>query len=268
MAEIDSKKEVQEEKQEEQQEEYKEPSAIEQKAIADGWRPLDDWTGDPDDWKDAKSFVRDGELFKKIEEVKRENKNLRKTVSTFKDHYDKVRDNEYQRALETLKQQKKEALREGDTDLAVDLDDKIDAKKIELYESRQMEGMAKNEPEIHPEFAVWVSHNKWYDTNLEVREFADQTGVAYKKTHMQASPKEVLNYVEERVTKGYPELFKNAKKNSPSTVEGGSGPRKPNSKITLTDFETSVMKKLVRSGALTEAQYMKDIEDLDKQGKR
>lgn len=267
MADEDSKQE--EQVKEEQKEEVKEPSAIEQKAMADGWRPLEDWTGDEDDWKDAKSFVRDGELFKKIEEVKRENKNLRKTVSTFKDHYDKVRETEYQRALDTLKQQKKEALREGDTDLAVDLDDKIDAKKAENEDARQREvALATEEPALNPEFVSWVNRNKWYNTNQEVREFADQAGVAYKKTHMQASPKEVLDYVEERVAKGYPELFKNVKKNAPSTVEGGSGPRKPNSKVTLTEFETSIMKKLVRSGALTEAQYMKDIEDLDKQGKR
>jgi len=251
-----------------QKEETKEPNRYELEASKDGWRPLEEWEGNPDDWKDAKSFVRDGELFKKIEEVKRENKNLRKTVTTLKGHYEKVKETEYQRALVELKQAKKEALREGDTDLAVDLDDKIDAKREELENERRMEAEVQQEAAPHPEFVSWINRNKWYNTNDEAREFADNVGMAYKKTHLSADPAEVLRYVEEKVAKGYPDLFKNPRKNTPSSVEGGQGPRKPSGKVVLTDMETAVMKKLVRSGALTEEQYMKDIETLDKQGQR
>ena len=245
-----------------------EVSPIEQQAAAEGWRPKEEWTGDPDDWKDARSFVRDGEFFKKIEEVKRENKNLRKTVGALKTHYEKVKETEYTRALETLKQQKKEALREGDTDLAVDLDDKIDAKRAELDEARRIEAQVQAEPEVHPDFQNWVNRNKWYESNEEVREFADQAGMAYKKTHMAASPQQVLEYVEERVAKGYPELFKNPRKNAPSAVEGGTGPRKATSNFELSDIERQIMGKLVRSKTLTEEQYINDLKELDRQGKR
>lgn len=249
--------------------EQEEPSQVEQQATKDGWRPKEEWDGNPDDWKDAKSFVRDGELFKKIEEVKRENKNLRKTVTTLKGHYEKVKETEYARALATLKEQKKEALREGDTDRAVDLDDKIDAKRAEFDEDKRQEALNQvEEPQPHPDFQAWVNKNKWYETNGEVKEFADTVGMAYKKQHLNASPKEVLQYVEERVAKGYPELFKNPRKDAPNTVETGKGPRKAGSKVVLTDMEEAVMKKLVRSGALTEEQYRKDIETLDKQGQR
>lgn len=242
---------------------------LEQQAMVDGWRPKEDWAGDPEDWKDAKSFVRDGEFFKKIEEVKRENKNLRKTVTTLKTHYEKVRETEYTRALETLREQKKAALREGDTDLAVDLDDRIDAKRAELEDARKIEVQVQEEPEIHPEFQQWVNRNKWYSTNQEVKEFADQVGVSYKKTHGTATPQEVLNYVEERVAKGYPELFKNVRKNAPSTVEGGVGPRRvgPDT-FELTDMERQIMNKLVRSKVLTEEKYINDLKELAKQGKR
>ncbi len=243
-------------------------TALEKQAMADGWRPQEEWEGDPDSWKDAKSFIRDGEFFKKIEEVKRENKNLRKTVSTMKTHYERVRETEYQRALATLKEQKKMALREGDTDLAVDLDDQIDAKRAELEQARQIEAMSQAEPEVHPEFQSWVNRNKWYENNPEVREFADNAGMAYKKTHMAASPQQVLQYVEERVAKGYPELFKNPRKSAPNAVEGGQGPRKGHDTFQLTDMEKQIMTKLVRSKLLTEEQYINDLKELDKQGKR
>ena len=238
-------------------------------ARQEGWRPLEEWNGDPEDWKDAKSFVRDGELFKKIDEVKRENKNLRKTVTTLKTHYEKVRETEYNRALETLKQQKKAALREGDTDLAVDLDDQIDRTREELdAERRASMASQQPEPELHPEFQAWVNRNKWYDNKPEAREFADNMGVAFKKSHPSASPKEVLEYVEDRVARGYPELFKNPKKTAPSAVEGGQGPRKSHDTFAMTDLERQVMNKLVRSKTLTEEQYINDLKELDKQGKR
>ena len=243
-------------------------SPAEEEATLAGWRPKEEWDGDPDDWKDAKTFLRDGELFKKIEEIKRENKNLRKTMTSLKTHYDKVRESEYQRAMVQLKLEKKEALQEGDADRVIDIDDQIDAKKEELALARQAEDLAREEPEIHPEFAQWVEQNRWYERNAEVRDFADSVGVAYKRGHPAATPKEVLKYVEDRVAKGYPELFKNPRRNAPSSVEGGQPPRKSSPKIMLTDMETRMMKSLVRSGALTEEQYMKDIEEMEKQGKR
>ncbi len=243
-------------------------TAIEQQAAAEGWRPKEEWTGEPDDWKDAKSFVRDGEFFKKIEEVKRENKNLRKTVTTLKSHYERVRETEYNRALLSLKEQKKEALREGDADRVVDIDDRIDATKAELEIARRTEAEIQDEPAPHPEFQAWVNRNKWYESNQEVREFADQAGVAFKKTHMAATPQQVLAYVEERVAKGYPELFKNPKRNAPNAVEGGTGPRKNRDTFELTDMERQIMNKLVRSKTLTEEQYINDLKELDRQGKR
>jgi hypothetical protein len=259
-------------KKEEQQTELQTEEVVhtpaEERAMTEGWRPKEEWSGEEDDWKDAKTFLRDGELFKKIEEVKRENKNLRASQLALKSHYDKVKDTEYKHALETLKAQKKEALREGDTDLAVDLDDKIDAKKDELAELKRIEDRVEQIPEIHPDFARWVQRNKWYDTNQEVREFADNLGVSFKKTHMQATAQQVLDFVEEKVSKGYPELFKNVRKSMPNAVEGGTGPRKAASAFQLNELERQMMNKLVRSKVLTEAQYIADIRKLDEQGKR
>ena len=124
------------------------------------------------------------------------------------------------------------------------------------------------EPELHPEFQAWVNRNKWYDNKPEAREFADNMGVAFKKSHPSASPKEVLEYVEDRVARGYPELFKNPKKAAPSAVEGCQGPRKSHDTFAMTDLERQVMNKLVRSKVLTEEKYINDLKELDKQGKR
>jgi len=253
----------------EQKQETVELSPVEQKAYDEGWRPKDDWNGDPDDWKDAKTYIRDGELFKKIDAIKQENRNLKKSVTALKTHYERVKETEYKRALEELKARKKEALREGDGETAVAIEERIEEVVEDMQQAQQVSQAIQVEPEVHPEFAQWVDKNKWYNDNNELREFADSIGVAHKKAHPSASPREVLDYVEGRVTKAYPEMFKNQRKNAPSTVEGGTGPRKTsNSGVVLTPDEERVMRRLVGSGLLTEEKYKADILALEKQGKR
>lgn len=270
----EEKKEQAAEGQEQKQEQTQTPqlSDAEQKAMQEGWRPKEEWAGDPEEWKDAKTFLRDGELFKKIEEVKRENKALKRSVSTIKGHYERVREVEYARAVEDLKAAKKAALVEGDADKVIAIDE-------ELVTARQNLQIAKQatpevvEPEQHPEFANWVQRNRWYETNQELREFADTAGFAHAKANPGKTPRQVLEYVEERVAKAFPEHFKNQRKSNPSTVEGGSSPRAKSSggresDITLSEDETKVMRRLVRDGVLTEEQYRKDLLTLEKQGKR
>ena len=38
-----------------------EPGEVEQRAVETGWRPLTEWTGAPDRWVDAETWVRRGE---------------------------------------------------------------------------------------------------------------------------------------------------------------------------------------------------------------
>jgi hypothetical protein len=244
-------------------------SPIEERAHLEGWRPKEEWNGDPDEWKDAKTFMRDGELFKKIDEIKRENKTLKKTVTTLKGHYDKVAETEYARAVADLKTQKREALVAGDPDKVIEIDEKL--AEARENKSRVVEQEVVAEPTQHPEFVNWVAQNKWYESNSELRAFADTTGFAFTKSHPGVTPGEVFKYVSERVTKAYPELFRNLRKDAPNTVEGGGAPRKTSSKvsnITLTEDEERVMKRLVRSGTLTEDQYKADLVKLESQGKR
>ena len=242
---------------------------MEQKAYDEGWRPKEEWNGEEDDWKDAKTYIRDGELFKKIDAIKQENRNLKKSVSALKTHYEKVKETEYKRALDELKNQKKAALREGDGETAVAIEEKIEEVQQDMQQAHVAAQQIEVEPEVHPDFSNWVDRNRWYNDRPEMRDFADSIGIAFKKANPTRSPKEVLDYVADRVTKAYPEQFKNQRKSAPTTVEGGTGPRRTsNSGVVLTPDEERVMKRLVGSGLLTEEKYKADLLALEKQGKR
>lgn len=105
-------------------------SAIEQKAIEQGWRPKEEFDGDESEFIDAPEFVRRGELFTKIEHQSKELKQVRQALEALKTHHNRVKETEYARALKELEAARKQALVEGEHDRFFALEEKIDEIKI------------------------------------------------------------------------------------------------------------------------------------------
>ena len=237
-------------------------SPIEEKASLEGWMPKENWEKegkDVNEWRDAQTFIDRGELFRKIEDIKKENRQYKKTLTLFKQHHERVKDVEFKRALDSLKQAKKEALTEGDVDRVIDIDEKLMETREQMRQPKEVLPIDQLEGEVHPDFQSWLDKNSWYNRDVELQGFADSVGVGYKKSNPSADPVAVLKYVEERVRKTFPEKFGNPKRTQSSQVEGGQGPRKSPDTFEMTDEERQVMRKFVRSGALTEEQYIKDL---------
>ncbi len=199
---------------------------LEEKAREGGWRPLDEWDGEPTEWRDARSFLDRGELLNKISTTNRENKELRKAFKALQEHNLKAAQSGYEKALTDLKAKRVEAMRENEPEKAILLEEQIDAVKDSIAEvkaSAAREAAVAEEAEtINPVFSNWVEKNSWYGQDNELREFADDTGRAYAKSHPGIKPEDVLKYVSERVRKAYPEKFTNPNRDKPSGVDGGS----------------------------------------------
>ena len=233
-------------------------SAAEEKAMEQGWVPQDQWDGDPEQWRPAKEFLDRGELFKKIEDQNRTIKEFKKALDDLKGHHAKTRETEYARALQALKEQKKAALEEGDAATVIELDDQIDLVKDEQSKLKQ----AANEPReqvVNPEFTNWIDKNKWYETSQPMRAYADALGrdLAYKGL----SPSDVLKEVERQVREEFPQKFRNANRDKPGAVEGSTnkGSKGGSDSISLSDEERRVMQRFVRTGVMTEKDYMAEL---------
>jgi hypothetical protein len=232
-------------------------SAAEQQAMEQGWVPQDEWEGDPEQWRPAKEFLDRGELFKKIEDQNRTIKEFKRALDDLKGHHAKTRETEYARAIQALKAQKIAALEEGDAAAVVKLDDQIDLVKDEQSKLKQ----AANEPQQdqpNPEFTNWVDKNKWYETSQPMRAYADALGrdLAYKGL----TPSEVLREVEKQVREEFPQKFRNANRDKPGAVEGSTNKGgKSGGEITLSDDERRVMQRFVRTGVMTEKEYMAEL---------
>ncbi len=246
----------------EQTQTTQELSSIEQRALEMGWKPLADFDGEEDDFIDAKEFVRRKPLFDKIDHQSRELKEVRKALKVLSEHHQQVKEAEFKNALEYLKEQKKQALADGDAEKLIAIDEKIVEAKTAQRQSEQeaKESSTKNSP--HPDFIAWVQQNNWYAKDAELRVTADQIGTAYAASNPEKDPKDVLDYVKTRIKRLYPERFSNPNKERPSAVEGAStrsNGGKSKDSFELTEDEKRVMNTFVRQGVMTKEQYIEEI---------
>ena len=239
--------------------ESKPTSKWEMQAREAGWVPLEEWEGDPEDHVDAREFVKRGELFHKISSQSSEIKELKKAIGALTEHHQKVKETEFKRALEYLKQQKKAALEEGDADKLLAVDEAIDTLKAEKAEEEKAAPEQKQGPSQH--FVQWVQQNQWYLKDPELRAFADDVGVgAFQRAKGQIAEEELYAMVKQRVMKAFPEKFK-AQGKPTSSVEGVAGNGRPAKvdNFKLTEDEERAMKTFVRQGIMTKQEYIDEI---------
>ena len=241
------------------------PTPIEEKARAMGWRPLEDFDGDEEDFIDAQEFVRRKPLFEKIDSVGRELKETRKALRALQAHHERVKEMEYQNALKTLRAEKKLALEEGDTELLLDIDDRITDLKVQQSNQVREEAVQK---EPHPGFIAWTKQNSWYVEDPELKIMADQIGASYAALNPDTNPNDILDYVSKRIKKLNPDKFSNPNKKRPSAVEGSSSNKSTGKQaselddIELTPEEKKAMNTFTRQGILTKEEYLADIKAL------
>lgn len=235
-----------------------EVNEAEVRAREQGWVPKDEWQGDGK-WRDAEAFLDRGELFQKIDAQRREVRELRKTQEAFNTHIETVRKAEYNRALATVRAEKKAALESGDSEALIQADDKLVALQIETAKQAQADARAAATGQPPVEFDQWRSRNAWYNTDDIMKTYADTKGL--EMAHQGMEPHEVLKEVELLVRRKFPEKFSNPNRAKPSAVEAasGKGTTAKAEVYSLSDEERNVMNRLVKSGIMTKEQYIADL---------
>lgn len=236
-------------------------NAFEDRAREQGWRPKEEWEGDPEKWRPAKEFVERGELFGKIDTLGRDLKETKKVLRMLQDHHAKVRETEYKRAVDELKALQKRHLEEGNSDgyletseMLTDL--KAEQKAREIYQ----EAVPQQQP-ADPRFTEWVDKNQWYARDAKMRDYADTLGMAYAQRHPELDPEEVLKYVTTEVKERYKDRFENPKRRQAGAVESpvASTPVNKKQKIELTDEERRVMNSFLRNNVMEKDVYLKEL---------
>lgn len=233
--------------------------AYEDTAREQGWRPKEEWEGDPDKWRPAKEFVERGELFGKIDTMGKELKETKKALRMLQEHHTKVKETEYKRAVEELKTLQKKHLEDGNSDGYLEATELLTDLKAEQKAREVAQELTPAQPD--PRFTMWVDKNRWYAQDAQMREYADTMGMAYAQKHPGVDPEDVLKYVTSEVRERFKSRFENPKRSQPSPVEGASSgaPAANKAKFELTQEERKVMNTFVRTGAMTEEQFIAEV---------
>jgi hypothetical protein len=236
------------------------PPTIEQQALDQGWKPREEYEGDPDKWVSADIFVARKPLFEHISSQKKELNELRKALKSIANTQGEIRKQEFDKALQTLKAAKREALLENDADRVIDIDDKIDlvktAQKSAIDDLQNQ--VAEETQQLHPEMVAWVDKNQWYQNDEAMRAWADVRGRQLSSGGK--TPEVILKEISKEVREKFPNEFKNQNRDRASAVESSTSKTSSGSQSTsLSDLERQIMRKVVGTGVMTEKEYMAQL---------
>lgn len=245
--------------------ENKEVSPIEQRAMEEGWVPQEEWQGEPDAWRPAKEFLDRGELFRKIDELKNENKRIRQSTEELKKHHDRVKQLAYEEALRDLKKEKKQALQDGDVDRVIEIDDKI-AETREKQNKEEVQPQPVAQPQgPAPEFVRWEARNTWYKTDRAMKAVADE--IARDLVNRgESDVTRILTEVDKEIRKAFPQKFENPNRQKAGAVEGTPSTRpSKEEEVYMTDAEKRIMNRILATG-VDKKKYLEEFKAIRSRG--
>lgn len=248
-------------------------SPDEQRAMEHGWRPKEEWEGDPEDWVSAREFNRRGELFARIAKYGNENKEMRESLKKLFNQHRQLYDAGYKKALNDLKQQKLEAADVGDTRKLLEIDEQIDNLREEhknAIETFDKEVATPSTPATNEEhqlaYEQWMSVNPWYGKNADLTRVADTLAremvSGAQKAGKTVDYKQVLATVAKEVRANNPQYFDKERKTS-NVDTGSPAPRtrgNGNSKYSLSQIpegERDIARTILASTGMKEEEYVK-----------
>lgn len=201
-------------------------AAVEAEASKMGWAPKESFKGDPAKWRPADEFVERGKNMLPIvkDKVKRQEKQiaeLTRTVQDFAEHMSKTEQRAYDRALATLKEQRKEAVAAGDGETFAKVDDAIDQLKTEA-QAKAAKAAAKAEPGDDPVYADWETRNQTWLKDPKMNAFGESAAAYLRKAGETATGAEFLELVTQEVKEKFPDKFENPRRAAAASVEGAA----------------------------------------------
>lgn len=239
---------------------------VEKKAMELGWKPDKESLPEGKEFVTAPEYIANGKYIGTIIDLQKQNKKqgreldeVKSTLGELSAHHKRVAEVEFQRAIESLKQQKVQALDDQDHARAVEIDDKITETKNQA--ASQPAARQKN-----PDYEEWIVDNGWYEEDAIMQGAANSVAAEYTRDNPKATDKQLYKHVEAEIKKAFPGRFATPKRERPSAVEGaGNTGRSRKAGITRSDLspeERAMMDKFVKGGIMSEREYLNDLEKI------
>ena len=207
---------------EEIQDDIPELSSKDQTAWDQGWRPEDQFEGNPDNWKTAGEYILFGEMQKQLNDVKAESR--RKDASTEERfaNLNKLHEAQQSAALADLKTKQRAAVEVADTE-------EFDRLQKQIDNQEPVQQPVTTDPAVQKSevLASWEEKNPWInDPNDE----KGQDAIAfYNRAAAKpgATERSALEYVDQQLARLYPQEEQqqvNARREMPTMTEQSQRP--------------------------------------------
>ena len=218
------------------------PESIHAEAETQGWVPKENFRGRESDWVDAETFVKRGReilpllrknndnLMKDLSATREQLKEFREAAEEFKkfqkDAYER-KANEYERRILEIKENRAQAISEGDGQKVNALDDALDEAKDNLREAQQAVkdsvSTATAAPVMDAGLKVWLERNDWFGVDVRMTSLANGLGESIRKEFPELKGQPFIDKLDELLQEEFPNKFGKSKTTPRSMVESGSG---------------------------------------------
>jgi len=250
-----------------------------QQAMDKGWRPKEQYEGDPDQWVDAGEFMRRGELLDRISSQSRQLRQMEEKVGKFEktfismaEQQQQLAEQKYQEAYENLKNKKVEALDAMDNKAVVEVEEKMKqleqtrAEATQEPDTNSQESNTQQAPQVDPIVDEWTKRNTWYTQDVIMQGAADAIAAQYVQQNpgSETDATAVLNYVESRMKQEFPGKFGTQHRPSATTEPSNTGRTvsSKGGKYTMKDVPDhlkSVVKSMTEDGDISVHEYVEQL---------
>ena len=197
---------------------------VEQEATQLGWTPKDQFKGNPEKWIPADEFVARGKeimpilrknnekLLADVVAVKAENARLaaaiteaQESMTEFRKFHDETAQRAYEQALKDLRIQKADAIKAGDGDTVVAVDEAI--QDLNSKAPKALKEDPKPTPPaqipVHPDIAPWEKDNEAWLAEPDKKAYAMSIGGYVRAMHPKLEGRAFLDKITEEVEKHF-----------------------------------------------------------------
>lgn len=233
--------------------EQDQPKTAEDVARSGGWKPQDEWSGDPAEWRSAEVFNERGEWIDRHKKQQKQIDEMQSTFNTRMDNANKLHQQQVEMQKADLIRKRDDAIDLADKGAANGFQDDLDKLNVQTVEQPANNGQSTLDS--------WNSDNPWILQNNPKAAYAKQQFGMYQGQGMSADA--ALTNMENDVKREFPDLNP-ARENHP-TSEGGSRPgnKRASRKLAMSDLTSEELKyyRAMPGAWGSDKEYLQAVQD-------
>jgi hypothetical protein len=227
--------ETKEIKAEAEERDTEELSPTQQEAYKSGWRPKEEFKGDPDNWTSASAYIKFQKLQKQVSSQKAE---FEKQLRENNDFNRSMHKTQLEMQRKQFEAERDAAVEEGDTEAF-----KRNQKQIDdlASQERKIDSPAEVDTNNDPDVASWLARNSWIDSDAPKANYADALFEQIKGSNPGITTRDALDVLDEKLEDAFPtgKSNSNPRRTAPSSSETSTRKAGTNSKRALSMSDLS-----------------------------